>query len=143
MKNSILCLLALILISCTTDDNKPIIENELLLGTWKVIEQLVDPGDGSGTFQPVVSDRTITFLSNGTVEVNGELCFISLEVGDKEFGTFKIISSNEADTQNDGEIVANTCDSLFNKIYFDLPESGNLIIWYQCIEACAQKFSKI
>lgn len=132
----------LILTGCSSDDNKPKDETGIL-GKWKLIEQYLDPGDGSGDFQSIESGRTIEFFSNGTVEINGELCFISSEVGDKETGTYMITGSNEADTTFDGEIIPNTCSSRSAKVYFDLPLSGNLILWYQCIEGCGQKFEKI
>ena len=41
-------------------------ENSDVLSRWHMIEQLMDPGDGSGTFQPVVSDKTLTFFVDGT-----------------------------------------------------------------------------
>lgn len=143
MKNFTIILLALFFINCTSDDSRPNGEGEELLGKWKLIEQYGDPGDGSGTFQPINSDRTIEFFSDGTVSINGVLCFMSSEVADEETGVFKITSSNEADTTYDGEIIPNTCSSHSAKVYFDLSLSGNLILWYQCIEACGQKFTKI
>lgn len=142
MKKLILITISIILISCSSDEGKPSGETELL-GKWKLIEQYLDPGDGSGDFQPINSNRTIEFFSNGTVEINGELCFMSSEVGDKETGTYMITSSNEADTTYDGEIIPNTCSSRSAKVYFDLPLNGNLILWYLCIEGCGQKFKKV
>lgn len=142
MKNYLLLTLTLIILSCSSDDRKQ--KEEInLIGKWKLIEQLADPGDGSGTFQPITSDRTIAFFKDGTVEVNGVLCFMSSEVGVKETGIFMVTSSHEADTTYDGEIIPNTCSSRSAKVYFDLPVSGNLILWYQCIEGCGQKFKKI
>lgn len=128
------------MLSCSSDDNKPK-DNTGLIGKWKLTEQYLDPGDGSGDFQYIDSDRVITFLSDGTVEINGQLCFMASEVGDLETGDFLLIT--DSDTQYDGEIIPNKCSSRSVKVYFDLPVSGNLILWYQCIEACAQKFKKI
>lgn len=128
------------MLSCSSDDNKPK-DNTGLIGKWKLTEQYLDPGDGSGDFQYIDSDRVITFLSDGTVEINGQLCFMASEVGDLETGDFLLIT--DSDTQYDGEIIPNKCSSRSAKVYFDLPVSGNLILWYQCIEACAQKFKKI
>ena len=142
MKKYLLIVLLVILSSCSSDDSKPTDETGLI-GKWKLIEQLADPGDGSGTFQSINSNRTIEFFKNGTVEVNGGLCFMSSEVGDIETGTFMIISDNTADTTYDGEIIPNTCSSRSARVYFDLPESVNLILWYQCLEGCGQKFTKI
>lgn len=142
MKKVCVILLALFLINCTSDDGNTNGDN-VLIGKWKLIEQLVDPGDGSGTFQTVTSDRVIEFFNDGTVKVNGELCFMSTETGDESMGTFKKTSSNNTDIQNDGYITPDNCDFSETKIYFDLPSSGNLILWYLCIEGCGQKFKKI
>lgn len=136
----ILLLITILFISCTSNESQTIEDIELI-GKWKLIEQLADPGDGSGTFQPIVSERTIAFLKDGTVEINGELCFMSSEVGDKETGYYKLIT--DFDAQYDGEITPNICSSRSARVYFDLPASGNLILWYQCIEGCGQKFMKI
>ncbi|PWH83067.1 hypothetical protein DIS18_00490 [Algibacter marinivivus] len=142
MRAYLLIFTLLILTGCSSDDNKPKDETELV-GKWKLIEQYLDLGDGSGDFQSINSNRTVEFFKDGTIEVNGILCFMSSEVGDKETGTYMITGSNEADTTFDGEIIPNTCSSRSAKVYFDLPLSGNLILWYQCIEGCGQKFEKI
>lgn len=142
MKKVALILITLFFINCTSNDSKPSSETELL-GKWKLIEQYADPGDGSGDFRPIESDRVVQFFSNGTVSINGELCFMSSNVGDTETGTFIITSSDEADTTYDGEIIPNTCNSRSAKVYFDLNFNGNLVLWYPCIEGCGQKFKKI
>lgn len=142
MNKLFVAILAAVIFSCASDDSKPNEETHLL-GKWKLIEQLSDPGDGSGTFQPINSNRTIEFFSDGTVAVNGVLCFISSEVGEKEIGTYILSTDSNTDFQNDGEITPATCSSRSAKVYFDLPVSGNLILWYPCIEPCGQKFEKI
>ncbi|MCL6294566.1 hypothetical protein [Jejuia spongiicola] len=142
MKNSILFLFALILISCTSDDNKVLIENEALLGKWKVIEVLVDPGDGSGTFQPATYNRTVEFFSNAIVTASGTLCFLGSE-SNPSTGTFKLISTNETDINHDGEIKPNDCGFSEARVYFDITSNNELILWYPCIEGCGEKFEKI
>lgn len=129
-------------ISCSTDDSRPK-EQPQLIGKWRLIEQLSDPGDGSGTFQPIDSNRVIEFFSDNTVKINGVLCFMSSEIAIEESGTYMMITDSNIDTQHDGEIIPNTCSSRSAKVYFDLPVSGNLILWYVCIEPCGQKFEKI
>jgi len=142
MKKYLLVVLLVITSSCTSDDSKPTDETGII-GKWKLIEQLADPGDGSGTFQPINSERVIEFFSEGTVSVNGDLCFMTSEVGETVTGTYMKTSDNNFDTQYDGEIIPNSCSSRSAKVYFDLSVSGNLILWYQCIEGCGQKFAKI
>lgn len=140
MKKYLIIVLLIVMYSCSSDDSKPTDETGVI-GKWKLIEQYLDPGDGSGDFQPIESNRVVEFLSDGTVEINGELCFLSSEVGDKETGSYMLIT--DSDTQHDGEIIPNTCSSRSARVYFDLPVSGNLILWYQCIEGCGQKFARI
>ena len=142
MKKYLLIVFLVIISSCTSDDSKPTDETGLI-GKWKLIEQLTDPGDGSGTFQPISSERVIEFFSDGTVSINGDLCFMTSEVGETVTGTYIKTSDSNSDIQYEGEIFPNSCSSRSAKVYFDLPVSGNLILWYQCIEGCGQKFTKI
>ena len=141
MKKYLFIVLLVVISSCSSDDSKS--AEEGIVGKWKLMEQYSDPGDGSGDFQTINSNRVIQFLSDGTIEINGSLCFMASDVGDVETGTYVITSSNEADTTFDGEIIPNTCSSRSARVYFDLPKSGKLVLWYPCIEGCAQKFSKI
>ena len=143
MKYYFSIVLVFILLSCSSDDTKPEIENEDLLGKWRLIEQLADPGDGSGTFNPVESDRVIEFFSDGTVTVNGSLCYMSTKVETNASGTYQVTSDDTSDTTFDGIITSDNCQFSDFRIYFDLPLSGNLILWYPCIEGCGQKFKKI
>ncbi|MBC3758798.1 hypothetical protein H7U19_10315 [Hyunsoonleella sp. SJ7] len=142
MKSILHLFLIALSMACTSDGGRPNSDNELI-GKWKLIEQLVDPGDGSGTFQSIESERMIQFFSDGTVEINGVLCFMSSEVGDAEMGTYEITGDNTADTTYEGEIIPNTCSSRSAKVFFNLPLDGNLILWYLCIEPCGQKFEKV
>jgi hypothetical protein len=142
MKKYLLILLSIFICSCTTDDNKPETDIEIF-GKWKLIEQYLDPGDGSGTFQSIESNRVIEFFSNGTVTVNGELCYMSSELGTDESGTFTITSDSAIDANYDGFITPNTCSFEGAKINFSITADNTLILWYLCFEGCAQKFQKI
>ena len=137
MKKCILILVALFLFNCTSDDSTPVNEN-ILFGKWKLIEQLMDPGDGSGVFNPIISQRTVEFFSDGTITVNGLLCYMSLEVDTQNSGAFSEIESE----YYDGEIIPIGCDNNETRIYYVI-EDSNLILWYLCIEGCGQKFKKI
>ena len=130
-------LVALILSSCTTTDDKNY--NKNIASKWKLIEQLSDPGDGSGVFESVQSSRTIEFYNDGTVRSNGELCFMSYEAGNVHLGTY---SDTEDNIDFDGEIIPEGCEFEGIKIYYQF-EDSNLILWYLCIEGCGQKFSSV
>lgn len=143
MKKLLCILISLLMFNCSSDDGKPNEETKLL-GKWQVIEHLLDPGDGSGTFQPVASQRVIEFFLDGSVKVNGNLCFLSTDVGEEQTGTYEITSDPRADTTHDGEIIPDDdCNSEFYKIVFDISADGNLILWYPCIEPCGEKFEKL
>lgn len=140
MKHYILILTALLLFNCASDDNETNIENDDLLGTWKVFELLSDQGDGSGTFQSVTYNRTIKFLSNGIVESSGSLCFMGTE-NNPSSGTFELDSESE---YIEGTIKSSDCNSSSpSSIVFYKIESSNLILRYNCNEGCAEKFVKI
>ncbi|MDP4662626.1 MAG: hypothetical protein NWS74_03095 [Salibacteraceae bacterium] len=121
---TIAILTALAVISCKKKDD---VESELY-GTYKLIETLADPGDGSGTFQPVSSDKTVTLYNDGTITSNGELCRLNTETGTSTAGTYSF---------TDSTISSSDCTT------FGFELSGNtLILNYQCIEACRGKFLK-
>lgn len=130
MKNYVLLLAAALLLSCNKDKISP--DNELI-GTWKLIEVLADPGDGSGTFYPVNSEKTITFKTTGEITSNGSLCDMSTDANKSTKGTFSPENYTfRSDDCNNPEYVFNF-----------LIEDNHLIIIYPCIEGCRTKYSKV
>ncbi|MBW1296995.1 hypothetical protein [Aquimarina litoralis] len=121
----------LMLSACSNDDDNGI-ENPDLLGKWRLIEQLVDPGDGSGTFQTVSSNQELEFLAEGVLQVsNGSLCSLSVDTEG---------NSTESYSLDEGKITAD-CNN-FIGISFEIKE-GRLFLYFSCIEGCAQKYQKI
>ncbi|TXE15285.1 hypothetical protein ES692_17375 [Psychroserpens burtonensis] len=57
------------LLACSDDDKTKRIEIKLL-GTWQLSEVYSDPGDGSGYFTSIDSEKILTFLSSGTINSN-------------------------------------------------------------------------
>lgn len=131
MKKSILLLSALFIVfsSCKKEDDVIVIGDHVRSSdTYLLTEILADPGDGSGTFQPVESNKYIKFHSDSTVTSNGELCRMSIETNMPTTGTYSMADST---------ISSADC----NDFHFEL--NGNeLIVYYQCIEACQAKFLK-
>ena len=117
-------------ISCSKEKSET--ETELI-GQWKLIEVNADPGDGSGTFQSVESDKVVVFLKNGTVTSNGTICHISIESNNPTSGTYSI---------SDSTISSSDCVQTELDISFELINSI-LILRYPCIEGCQEKFKKI
>lgn len=129
---NILMITAIIgLASCNDDDNTPGAEPELV-NQWSLIEQLVDPGDGSGTFQPVESNKVIEFFSDGTVRSNSTLCFMDPDGTNQTFtGTYDPdeMTINPDDCSDDD----------FLRLTYE-QDGGILYLYYLCIEPCGQKF---
>ena len=131
MKKLILLLGILVLTSsCSKDKNE---SDSELIGQWKLIEVKADPGDGSGTFQGVDSEKVIVFLINGTVTSNGTICHISIESNNPTSGTFSLLEST---------ISSSDCVDMERDVEFEIVNS-KLIMRYPCIEACEEKFTKI
>jgi hypothetical protein len=131
MKKLVFTLIAVgILFSCNKNDDSNS-ETELV-GNWKLIEVLADPGDGSGTFSSVESDKILTFENGGTITSNGNLCDMSINSENETSGTY----SNSESTFNSSD--CNNPD--YN---FTYEQTGNiLIINYPCIEPCRVKYMK-
>lgn len=132
MKRLLIIILVLgAIASCKkTDENK----NTDLIGKWKMTEVLMDPGDGSGTFHSVSSNKYIEFRADGTVFSNGSLVSNSTETAEADSGRYSLV------------------DSTFTsyRIFIDLPltmhfacEGSVLTISYPCIEPCGAKFRKM
>lgn len=72
-RNLLLLLSILILASCQNNDDTTIYISPVI-GKWHIIEQYSDPGDGSGSYEPVETDEYIEFFSDGTVKSNRNIC---------------------------------------------------------------------
>ena len=119
-----------ILYSCDKDDESNL--NTELIGNWKLIEVLADPGDGSGTFNSVLSDKIITFENDGTITSNGNLCDMSINSDNQTSGTY-----------SNSELTFNSADCSNPNYDFTFEQNGNiLIINYPCIEPCQAKYIK-
>lgn len=131
MKRILIALISLgILYSCNNDDDDN--SNIELTGNWKLIEILADPGDGSGTFSALQSDKIITFENGGIITSNGNLCDMSINSDNQTSGTY-----------SNSEMTFNSTDCNNPDYDFTFEQSGNvLIINYPCIEACQAKYIK-
>jgi len=118
-----------ILSSCSDDDsNTPDVD---LIGNWKLIETLIDIGDGNGDFQTIDSEKTIEFNSDGTVSSNGSLCQMSSQSNTPSTSTYSLENST-----------INCTDIGSFDINFEI-KGSTLIISYLCFEPCRFKFIKI
>lgn len=131
MKKIIFILLTVgILFSCNKDNDSN--SDTELIGNWKLIEILADPGDGSGAFNSVESHKIITFENNGTITSNGNLCDMSITSDNQTSGTY---SNSEMSFSS-----ANCNNPDYD---FTFEQNGNvLIINYPCLEPCQAKYMK-
>lgn len=120
----------LLLLCCKKDNTGP---DNALEGTWKLIAMYADPGDGSGDFLPVNSQKTIQFNADGTYSSNGDICAFSAKAdGDTE---------GEYLTMEVGFQIV--CESEFSiQLRLDV-QDGYLIVTFFCIEPCQQKFQRL
>ncbi len=100
--------------------------------TWKLKAVLADPGDGSGTFQPVNSNKHIIFYADGTVGSNGDLCSLSSDSSTPTTGTY---------SNTDSTITAPGCAVTVRNIHYKI--KGNVMeVYYPCIEPCIARYEK-
>jgi hypothetical protein len=131
MKTKILALAVIILtvISCSKNDDDTL--NSLLKGTWKLTEVLADPGDGSGTFNSVNSNKILIFSNGGNLSSNGVICDMSIETNVNSTGTYSEVNST---------INSTNCPN--STIKYEL--NGNtLILIYPCFEPCKAKYTRV
>ncbi|WP_118194163.1 lipocalin family protein [Albibacterium indicum] len=132
MKKIILTL-AIIGVLASCDKNDKTVHNTELIGDWKLIEVLADPGDGSGTFTAVESDKIISFKNNGIITSNGRLCDMSMNSDSPSSGTYSIADST---------FTSPDClDPEYSNYSFE-HDRDILIINYPCIEPCRAKYKK-
>ncbi|MFZ4105456.1 lipocalin family protein [Flavobacterium sp.] len=117
------------LTSCSKKENQA--TSNVLVGSWKLTDILLDPGNGSGTFVPVSSNKTLIFNTNGNLTSNGNICDLSIESNTSSTGTYSESNStiNSASCQNTSiiyEVIGTT-----------------LILNYPCIEPCKAKYIKV
>lgn len=117
------------LTSCSKNDNHGL--SNLLVGNWKLTEILLDPGNGSGTFVPVNSNKTLIFDNNGNVTSNGTICDLSVESNTSSTGTY---------TESTTTINSASCQNI--TIIYELTGT-TLILNYPCIEPCKAKYIKV
>jgi hypothetical protein len=106
-------------------------KRDSLTGTWELKEVLMDPGNGSGVFTAVGSDKNLVFHTNGNVNSNGIICDMSIESNSSTSGTYSAIDST---------IISATCQNLIIKYEVS---GDTLILIYPCFEACKAKYTRV
>lgn len=102
---------------------------------WELIEVLADPGNGSGSFNEVSSERNIIFLTDNTFISEGLLCNPDLTNTEIHTGNIRY-----GDSENTLEFEA--CDNTIDQVRFVI-EGDELLVYFQCIEACIHKYKRV
>src|SRR5680860_381573 len=119
-----LVMLTILFFACSdSDDTITLTENPELGGTWLLVEQYSDPGDGSGDFEKVGSKKTIQFLEGGKFKSMGKLCFLDTASGPETSGKYMI---NDTLTKYSSEnyLLPQGCDYEGYRVYIYLDGSS-------------------
>jgi hypothetical protein len=130
---SLLILLACF-ISCSKDSS-PKSESPDILGAWKVTEILIDPGDGSGTFEPYPEDWSLYFNTDGYIGTEFSLC-------DPTFHAPQGTSYGFLYIADENRIVTNGCHGESFTLTYRL-DGENLILHYPGDVTREYKFVRI
>lgn len=123
MKRNILFMfiaISALLLSCEKQNDGP----GEIYGTWKLTEQLSDPGDGSGKYRKVKNGKEVTFKSDGKVEGDA--------LGD--FVSFKLLDGNKI------ELTRSSPNEKLTYLY--AVDGKTLTLNPPCIEACGMRFKR-
>ncbi len=129
MKNYIAFCLFFSLLSLSTCEKN----DSEVVGTWLLTEVLADPGDGSGVFTPVDSDRVIQLKDDGTYSANGDLCDFQIVANSSSSGLYDL---------EEGTISPENCATIGGTPIGLSVDGSTMIITYLCIEACQHKYER-
>jgi hypothetical protein len=106
------------------DDN---INSAVIIGQWKQTEFLIDPGDGSGTYQSFEGNQIATFYSDSSATFTESFC-LSQGGQDGKNAVFTINTVYWSD-----------CELIYR---YEIKDEY-LFLYPPCIEPCGLKFEKI
>lgn len=133
----VFCFLGL-LISCSDNDKKNGNPSNGLIGEWILSEINIDPGDGSGVFEKVESDKTLIFKENNEIISNGSLCDAIVDSDSPSIGTYEF----DENSDTSGKIITDCQYSLeiFPNPTFTLKDSKLYVSYHSCDEYCGAIF---
>ncbi|MCF0042796.1 hypothetical protein [Dyadobacter fanqingshengii] len=128
-------LLFVSMFSCKDDDVYA--ENNGLVGKWKMVEFLYDPGDGSGEFQKASEGESsvVEFKANGDFKETKGALYSSIN----SYTKYKILSDKKIELSG---APASSAYPTHNWTYNDLTPTS-VTLGFGCDESCAGKFVAI
>jgi len=113
-----------------SEDNIP--ESTSIIGKWKLIETYSDPGDGSGKFRPIKSNKILEFDSMEVRTNEGGLC------NNRSNSTYSL-SEREYEGRVFTVVSFVNCESNYSYIISE----NTFTIYYNCIEGCGERYKRI
>ncbi|MFT3994923.1 MAG: hypothetical protein QM660_11475 [Dysgonomonas sp.] len=136
-KMLLICGILAMFLSCSSNEDSA--DSPTLVGTWKLSEINNDPGDGSGVFQKVKSEKVLVFKTNNEITSNGSLCENDIESSSPSLGNYTVAE----DINSSGKILPLACSYDFSSIGIHFEIKGSyLYVYYPCDELCAAKYVK-
>lgn len=118
-----LMLCMVVLVSCSKSDAN-CADKGAVTGTWKLVETLADPGDGSGKWQPASASLTLTFHPDGAI------------------GGDAFPQARRYEVASNTNLRFTFADGTFINYNYALTETTLTLSGGGCIEACGAKFIK-
>ena len=125
----LLPLIFLSFLACQPDDR---VTPGEILGTWRLTEVYLDPGDGSGDFMPADYDRTLTFYPDSTYHADPPIVSIFDRDGAAGIGHY-----------SPGRATIDPTHGTSNSAYPYTVDGLTLTINYWCFEGCAERYVKV
>ncbi|MCF0065077.1 hypothetical protein MUK70_29785 [Dyadobacter chenwenxiniae] len=121
--------------SCKENDVQ--VENNGLVGKWKMIEFLYDPGDGSGKFQKASEGESsiVEFKANGDFKETKGLLYSSIN----SYTKYKILNDSKIELSG---APSSSAYPTHTWTYSNLTAT-TVILGFGCDESCAGKFIAI
>ena len=134
-----LMLLWTIIVACKNDTADPAddgakraMKESGLIGKWKIVEYLADPGDGSGTYQAVTDDvaHILEFKESGEFVEKKAQGQSSVPL----FNAYKVLDDKRI------ELIPIDKTAPSHIWYYSDLSASKLTLGYDCIEACSGKY---
>ncbi|GLB52499.1 hypothetical protein NBRC110019_15390 [Neptunitalea chrysea] len=116
--------------SCNDTKNDDSINDNALVGEWKLTAMKVSPGSVV-PFVEVNSNRTLTFDTNGTFTCNGEFCSSTIDATMTTDGTYSL---------NNYTLSSTACTAVWD--YTFTISADTLVIDYPSIETIQAKYTR-
>jgi len=126
MKNILLTAILALAICACGKKSATVVEHDSIVGKWKLTESLMDPGDGSGKWQPAdpAHPSYLEFKSDGTLTSNNPTVPTT---------RYKLTSDSTL-------LIYRPTDSLSYRYHF---AKSTLSLTPPCIEACGMHYAAV